>query len=80
MARCDWCNKEMTSDDIKSCDGNKKVEFPDGVSVAPIPYAPDENRRCHDCNVAPGGNHHPGCDMERCPRCSGQLISCGCLD
>jgi hypothetical protein len=36
--------------------------------------------RCHDCNVLAGGRHHPGCDNERCPRCSGQLISCSCLD
>src|ERR1700722_12936936 len=36
--------------------------------------------RCHDCNVRDGGFHHPGCDAERCPRCDGQLIGCGCLD
>jgi hypothetical protein len=35
-------------------------------------------RRCHDCNVAPGGLHHRGCDVERCPRCGEQLIGCGC--
>jgi hypothetical protein len=22
-------------------------------------------RRCHDCNVKPGGTHHPGCDIMR---------------
>ena len=33
---------------------------------------------CHDCATPQGGLHHPGCDAERCPRCIGQAISCGC--
>jgi len=35
-------------------------------------------RRCGDCGVARGGLHHPGCDLQRCPCCTGQFISCGC--
>jgi hypothetical protein len=35
---------------------------------------------CHDCGVPLRGLHHPGCDMEMCPRCRGQLISCGCWE
>jgi len=42
----------------------------------------DDNERCHDCGIVnkKGNYHHLGCDMERCPKCKGQLISCGCFD
>lgn len=33
---------------------------------------------CHDCAALPGQLHAEGCDMERCPRCKGQLLSCAC--
>ena len=33
---------------------------------------------CHDCACAEGERHLPGCDMERCPLCGGQAISCDC--
>jgi hypothetical protein len=35
---------------------------------------------CHDCATALGQLHHLGCDMERCPRCGDQFMSCGCYD
>lgn len=34
---------------------------------------------CHDCGVHEGQTHEYGCDMERCPFCNGQLISCSCI-
>ena len=33
---------------------------------------------CHDCGAVEGQYHHFGCDMERCPFCGRQLISCHC--
>lgn len=35
---------------------------------------------CHDCAVVKGEFHVPGCDVEECPLCDNQLISCGCFD
>lgn len=34
--------------------------------------------RCHDCYVRSGNYHHLGCDVEECPRCGNQWISCEC--
>jgi uncharacterized protein with PIN domain len=38
----------------------------------------NDEAACGDCNVRLGATHHLNCDMERCPKCGGQLISCDC--
>ena len=78
MAKCKYCFEEM--EEVVGCAWNQAVEFPDGKLIPSVPYAHDEYENCHDCNAKRGYMHHPGCDMERCPRCGGQLIGCGCLD
>lgn len=40
---------------------------------------PTVRTTCRDCGVFPGELHQPGCDLERCPSCGGQMISCNCI-
>jgi hypothetical protein len=57
----------------------------DGRPFERIPYGEDQdgeplpNPSCRDCTAAPGQFHVPGCCIERCPRCGGQAIGCGCF-
>lgn len=73
----------------ENCEENREVRFLDGTSLPSIPYLGEgdyhrgecpKNERCHDCGCLPGKFHHPGCDMEICPRCRQQAIQCGCLN
>ena len=35
---------------------------------------------CHDCAAVKGEYHVPGCDVEECPVCRGQALSCDCIE
>lgn len=76
MAKCNICSQEMKIADSCTFNGiriNGRIYLRDAAYF-------DKSVRCHDCGIVnkDGNVHHYGCDMERCPRCGNQLISCGC--
>jgi hypothetical protein len=76
MAKCEICEKDMNR--AKGCFDRDWVI--DGKRYAALKHYDrfGDGSRCGDCNAKEGEAHHPGCDMERCPLCQGQLISCDC--
>lgn len=60
----------------------------DGVALSRIPFGHEQDLpegfvaasigNCHDCAARFGQFHGPGCDMERCPNCDRQFLSCDC--
>jgi len=85
MAFCKACNQEMH--EAPGCILNP-INTADGV-LDPIKFGNETDpewkeyvtkaQRCGDCGAKPGNYHHTGCDIEECPRCHGQLLSCDCL-
>lgn len=80
MAACAYCKLEMTQ--AEGCVSTPIVIA--GVGYEPVRYGQERPRwrprqRCGDCGTLPGGVHHHGCDLEQCPRCFGQSITCDCL-
>jgi len=82
MAICKFCEKDML--EVDSC-----ILIPvthNGKDYEPLKFGEDgkegwaKNGKCPDCGIKLGGYHHSGCDVEVCPICHGQLISCGCID
>jgi len=80
MVKCKDCDKEMLDEETKSCSIKVRCIKINGETFARDTTQFDWNDRCHDCGIENrvGNIHHFGCDMERCPRCGGQLISCDC--
>lgn len=74
MAKCEYCNQDMTK--VDSCSFTH-ILIGDKTYKRNTKYH-DINKRCHDCNIVNGKTHHFGCDMEMCPKCKDQLAFCDC--
>jgi hypothetical protein len=78
MAICTACNCDMLL--VDDCSDNRTIKYADGLELPSSTYHFNEpNGRCHDCGIKHGNYHHDGCDVEQCPRCKEQLISCACV-
>ncbi len=77
VALCDWCQQSMNVG--TGCTVDTFDDFIDGLKRKRIPYTCQNGQHCGDCNVTNGQLHHPSCDMEICPRCNGQSLSCDCV-
>ncbi len=79
MAICEDCRQEMLT--ATSCTLHALAvggEIHPRVRWGSERHWRRTNQRCYDCGIALGGLHHLGCDIEECPSCGNQLLSCGC--
>ena len=70
---CGYCDQEMNG---TACTTTTTVINGKPYQRTDQAHQVPEGRPCHDCGAPAGGLHHPGCDMEACPICGGQLLSC----
>ena len=43
-----------------------------------VQFVDSQNPPCRGCNAAYGKVHHVNCDVEKCPKCNEQILTCKC--
>ena len=63
--------------------GGHATYFIEGEELPRVPFGMEREREdspCPGCGAYFGDFHQAGCDVEECPRCGGQVATCGCID
>jgi hypothetical protein len=76
MVVCKHCNQEML--EANSCIKRMSRQIPFGEETIHGWIKEGWNFVCGDCGILVGGFHHTNCDIEECPYCHGQRLSCSC--
>ena len=76
MAICIYCKKEMLLVNGCTC-----AEYTiDGLKYTRIQYRNlHRDNPCKDCGAKDGRFHHPGCELEICPKCGYEVTTCRCI-
>jgi hypothetical protein len=75
----DELEKEQGRADI-TLDGEifKRIPYGSSKEYSGLDLGDYSSRPCGDCKAGKGQFHLLGCDIERCPKCGRQLLSCRC--
>ena len=74
----EWYERVKYGDEKWLDSNGKPYDWSDenGIKMDPATWA--GKRPCGDCGAIKGQYHCEGCDIEECPRCYGQFLSCDC--
>jgi hypothetical protein len=70
--RRDFKQAQAVTQFIINSQGYERIRY--GNEANPL-----KQPKCDDCGVPRGSFHLLGCDIEQCPRCGGEAISCDCF-
>jgi len=74
---------EGWAEQLAAAQGQTTVR-PNGIEMQRVRFGDEpadwgaDRGPCHDCAAIKGEFHGPGCDVERCPSCGGQIFGCDC--